>query len=27
MEDMKDIIEAVTAREKGKYYTMEDIFE
>jgi len=26
-EDMKDIIEAVTAREKGQYYTMEDVFE
>ncbi len=26
-EDMRDIIEAVEAREKGKYYTMEDVFE
>mgnify|MGYP000507015400 CR=1 FL=1 len=26
-EDMKDIIEAVSAREKGQYYTMEDVFE
>ena len=26
-EDMRDLIEAITEREKGHYYKMEDVFE
>lgn len=26
-EDMKDVLEAMSEREKGKYYTLKDVFE